>query len=104
MLTGEAKRKYQHRYMAGYMRDYRARRKDLSVKTSVKTQGVDVKTPEPVKVLNIPGPIIRPDVRPYDPTRRYEPGEEVLINRGKRLQKVRIPSLDADGNEIPKYW
>ena len=45
-----------------------------------------------------------PVVRPYDPTRRYNPGDKVLIQKGRGLVETVIPELDGEGNPIHDYW
>ena len=44
------------------------------------------------------------DVRPYDPTRRYKPGERVLIQQGRGWVETVIPELDGEGNPIYEEW
>ena len=39
--------------------------------------------------------------RVYHYGNHYEPGEKVLIQRGKRLVEMTVPKLDADGHPVP---
>jgi len=36
----------------------------------------------------------------YQPGDRYQPGERVLVKRGKRLIEVIVPELDAEGSPM----
>ena len=37
----------------------------------------------------------------YNPQKRYNVGDRVLVRRGKKLIETVVPELDADGNSIP---
>ena len=113
MLKGQAKRDYQRGYMAQYMRGYRALGRDLNVKTSVKTLPVsrkdllrpDVKTQikglvmDGNTIVGLQAPVKAPEV--YIPGRRYNPGDTVLVQRGRRMIEATVPALDADGQPMP---
>ena len=43
-------------------------------------------------------------VRPYDSRKRYNPGDKVLILRGRGWVETVIPELDGEGNPIHEEW
>jgi len=112
-LTGEAKADYQRHYM----RCYRAEGKDLRGKTLVRPTPISGKTLlDPPGKTQIPGlvmdgnrimgvsPVPATKVpQPYIPGQHYQPGETVLVQRGRQTVEAIIPRLDADGNPMPEY-
>ena len=49
-------------------------------------------------------PDAAPVVRPYDPRKRYNPGDKVLIQQGRGWVETVIPELDGEGNPIYEEW
>lgn len=112
-LKGEAKRDYQRHYMPKYMRGYRALGRDLSVKTPVKTLPVSRKDPVKTqieglvmdgnRIIGVSHTPVTKAPQVYVPGQRYQPGETVLVQRGRNTVEAVIPRLDADGNPMPEY-
>ncbi len=121
-LRGKAKAEYMRNYRTSYMRRYRARGKDVSrdplvetlpipgrdlVETSI-PPGRDLKHIHSLivdgnKIVGVEA--VKPseateEVRPYDPRQTYNPGDKVLVQRGKKMIETVILELDADGQPI----
>ena len=39
----------------------------------------------------------------YRPGMTVKPGDKVLIPKGSKLEEVKVPELDADGQPMPEY-
>lgn len=46
---------------------------------------------------------VQSNIPVYNPYEHYEPGNKVLIRRGKRMIETVIPEIDAEGYAIPNY-
>lgn len=44
---------------------------------------------------------VQPIIPVWSPCEHYEPGDKVLVRRGKRMIETVIPEIDADGNPMP---
>lgn len=82
MLTGQAKRDYQRKYM-------RQRRREEAERTKIARSNA----------MGLLDPTVRPNTPLYNPS-IHRAGDMVRVLRGKREIEIVIPELDADGSPM----
>jgi len=46
---------------------------------------------------------VQPNLPIYRAGERYEAGQHILVQRGKKLVETVVPELDADGHPVPDF-
>jgi hypothetical protein len=115
-LKGEKKADYQRHYMRRYRAEGRDPRDNGLVRPLVRPDPISSKTlldpssktqitglvMDGNRIIGIESAPVAKVPQTYIPGQHYQPGDKVMVQRGRQTVEAIIPELDADGNPIPE--